>query len=188
MTLKGDNLEHSLKQSESFTSKLEASNEQYESRLVESHKELEASGTMASEARQEVNGYAMQVNSLQEELATVKEASGESRDLLCRYQRDRQEMKRRMKSKVELIQKQEEILASREMNSTDTRENLVEANHTCAQLEQELEQVKKQLVEAEKGLDENKKTLSSNQQVSRAALLYSSITCYFNDGSITFYV
>jgi spindle assembly abnormal protein 6 len=188
MTLKGDNLEHSLKQSESFTSKLEASNEQYESRLVESHKELEASGTMASEARQEVNGYAMQVNSLQEELATVKEASGESRDLLCRYQRDRQEMKRRMKSKVELIQKQEEILASREMNSTDTRENLVEANHTCAQLEQELEQVKKQLVEAEKGLDENKKTLSSNQQVSRAALLYSSITCYFNDVSITFYV
>ncbi len=171
ITIEKDNLEKNLQQSESFISKLEVSNEKYEAKLIESRKELETARTSESKYRKELEGCSKQTSSLKEELTRLKEENSKSRDLLCRYQRDRQEMKRRMKAKVELIQKQEEILASREIDSTDTSEKLAGAKQTCVKLHHELEQVKKELIEAKTSLKEKEKTLSNNQQVCR--LIYS---------------
>ena len=159
------NLEHGLKQCQSFTSKLEVSNEQYEQRLIESQHKLKEATNDALEAQQESETYSIELHTMQQELCTTKEECCKSSDLLGRYQRDRQEMKRRMKSKVEMIQKQEEILASREIGSTDTQEKLMERENACHKLEHELALVKQQLAESQQSLDENKKTLSSNQQV-----------------------
>lgn len=160
-----DEFQKSLKQCESFSEKLEISNEQYESRLVSSQKELASSTEIIHKLRLERESCSAKLNSLQIQLSNYKEEEGKARGLLCRYQQDRQEMKRRMKSKVELIQKQEEILASMEINSTDTQERLVESNNKCECLQEELVQVKTLLVRAERELNDNKKALNENKQV-----------------------
>ena len=90
-----------------------------------------------------------------------------SKDLLGRYQRDRQEMKRRMKSKVEMIQKQEEILSSKEISSTEIQERLLQREMEHRKVEENLGVAKMELDKANERLNENKKTMTNNQQVSK---------------------
>jgi hypothetical protein len=70
-----------------------------------------------------------------------------------------------MKSKVDLIQKQEEILSSNEMNSFEVNQRLEQAQKDLTKMQDELTNVKKELDDANKVIDENKKTIENNQQV-----------------------
>ena len=161
-----DELQKRLQDCSALNSELKSSKEEYQSRLAALGKDLTSATEETHKAHQEAEESSVQIRSLQQELSKAKEDCAKFQDLLSRYQRDRQEMKRRMKSKVEMIQKQEDILASSEFGATEVKEKLAEREHACYRLEQDLEMAKKRLAEAEKSLDENQKKLSSNQQVS----------------------
>lgn len=129
-----------------------------EEKLQKSSKEIQESN-LASES------YALRLHTTEQELNATKDEFSKIKDMLYRYQCDRQEMKRRMKSKVDLIQKQEEILSSNEMNSFEVNQRLEQAQKDLTKMQDELTNVKKELDDANKVIDENKKTIENNQQV-----------------------
>ena len=103
----------------------------------------------------------------EQELNSMKEELSRTKQSLCRLQIDRQEMKRRMKSKVDLIQKQEQILASRELQSIEEQEQLEDSTKSMMRMQHEMETLKKELDNANSVIEENKKTLAKNQQASK---------------------
>ena len=161
-----DEMEERLKESQLVGSKLKASNEEYESRITESQKELKMASTSAQDSQTEAETHLHQLRNTQGKLESTREELSKAKELLVRYQQDRQEMKRRMRSKVEMIQKQEEILSSREVRSTEVQEKFAEKENECLCLTKELSHAKERLSQTQQKLDENQRTIASNQQVS----------------------
>jgi spindle assembly abnormal protein 6 len=120
----------------------------------------------SQEAHDNSESYAVRLHATEQELNAMKEEYSKTEELLSKYQCDRQEMKRRMKSKVDLIQKQEEILASKEFNSTETQQQLEKTQKEMMSLKQEVSKLKKELDNANKINDENKEKMANDQQVS----------------------
>jgi len=160
-----DDMEEDLKESQIIVSKLEASNGQYESRVAKYQNESKMTSKYAQDSKHEASNYSNQLRNAQGELDTTKVELGKANELLVRYQRDRQEIKRRMKSKADLIQKQEEILASVEFRSTELQERFVDKETECGCLGKELSMAKQHLSQARQKVEENQRTLASNQQV-----------------------
>jgi chromosome segregation ATPase len=158
-------MEEDFKESQIIVSKLEASNAQYESRVAEYQNESKMTSKYAQDSKHEASNYSNQLRNAQGELDTTKVELGKANELLVRYQRDRQEIKRRMKSKADLIQKQEEILASVEFRSTELQERFVDKETECGCLGKELSMAKQHLSQARQQVEENQRTLASNQQV-----------------------
>jgi len=72
-----------------------------------------------------------------------------------------------MRSKVEMMQKQKEILSSREVRSTEVQEKFAKKGYECLCLTEELSNAKEERPsQAEQKLDENQRTIANNQQVS----------------------
>ena len=71
-----------------------------------------------------------------------------------------------MRSKVEMIQKQEEILPSREVRSTKVQEKFAEKENEMPLLDGGTSHAKERLSKTQQKLDENQRTITSNQQVS----------------------
>lgn len=160
-------LDHKLGQSKSFISELESSNEQYEEKLVKSQNELSQAKDEIFNLKRAKEEQSKRLIQVQQQLTVLNDEYTKSKDLLGRYQRDRQEMKRRMKSKVEMIQKQEEILSSKEISSTEIQERLLEREMEYRKVQEDLAVAKMELDKANDHLNENKKTMTNNQQVSK---------------------
>ena len=117
------------------------------------------------EANAQSESFAVRLHATEQELSTMREECTRAKELLCRYQRDRQEMKRRMKSKVDLIMKQEDILSSKETNSSEAQQRLERSEKDLGTLRHEVVTLRKEMDKANKVADEDKKTLANNQQV-----------------------
>ena len=144
---------------------VEQSNEEKKELLNQMEGTIKTSSKEAQEANVKSESNALRIQASEQELGAIKEELNRTKDLLSRYQSDRQEMKRRMKSKVDLIQKQEEILASNEMNFTGTQERMELSERELSSAKHEINALREQLDEANKTVQENQKTLQNNQQV-----------------------
>ena len=161
-----EEMDERLKESQLIGTQLKATNEEYECRITESQKELKMASTSAQDSKIEADTHLHHLRNTLGKFESTKEELSKAKELLVRYQQDRQEMKRRMKSKVEMIRKQEEILSSREVRSTEVEEKFTEKENECFCLTEELSDTKERLTQAQQKLDENQRTIASNQQVS----------------------
>jgi len=106
-----------------------------------------------------------QLNDSQTTLTSIKEEKSKLKNLLARYQSERQEMKKVMKSKIDMIQRQEEILRAKEIESGEMQQILDQANRKVNDISNAREIDSLRLAEANGKVTENMKTLESNQQV-----------------------
>lgn len=159
-------VERQLEQTQETLSSFEKVHEEKGRIILEMEEKLKNSSEKAEEAHGQSESVAVRLHATEQELNAAREELNKTKDLLSRYQHDRQEMKRRMKSKVELIQKQEEILASKELNSTETQQQLEQSEKELSKIRYEMNALKVELENANKTVADNKKTLESNDQVS----------------------
>ena len=162
-----NNTECQLKQAQERLSSLQQLNDDMERLNNQREEQIKCSTQKACEAQAESESCVVRLHATEQELTVIKEELSKAKQSLCRYQLDRQEMKRRMKSKVDLMQKQEEILASKELNSTETQEQLEHSQKRLMIMQNEMEMLKKELDKAKNIIDEQKKTLAKNQQASK---------------------
>lgn len=160
-----DHLKETLTQNEVTVTRLEASNDQNRLRVEELKNEIKEITLNAKDSKKETEKLKLELQTLQKEHDATTDELKQTKDLLNRYQRDRQEMKRRMRSKVEMIKKQEEILVSRDIVSAEIQGKYREKEDACNRLEQELAIAKEQLLEYKKHLEEKQQELSNKQQV-----------------------
>jgi len=135
---------------------------------------LKMASTSAQDSKTEAETHLHQLSTTQVKLESTKEELSKDK-----YQQDRQQMKHRMRSKVEMIQKQEEILSWREVRSTEA---LAEIENECLCLTEELSDAKERLSQAQQKLDENQRTITSNQQMilqCRLCIPYGDYNNYF---------
>lgn len=160
-----DNLKENLTQSEGKVTRLEASNGDNKVRIDEFKNEIKEATKNVQDAKKEAETNWTQLQALEKEYGTAKDELNRTKDLLNRYQRDRQEMKKRMRSKVEMIKKQEEILVTRDVMSAEMQGKYREKEDACKRLEQELATTKEQWLECKKQLEEKQHELFNKQQV-----------------------
>lgn len=166
-----DNLKENLAQSQAVVTRLEASNDQNKVRIEELKQEIKETTNNIQDTKKEAETYLLQLQTLQKEHGIAKDELRQTKDLLNRYQCDRQEMKRRMRSKVEMIKKQEEILVSRDMMSAEIQGKYREKEDACNRLGQELLTAKEQLLECKKQLEEKQQELLNKQQVTSTLIM-----------------
>lgn len=158
-------LESQLHEARERLTLLEENNTEKGGLLNQMEETIKKSSQEAQEAHAQSETCALRLHTTEQELGTIKVELSQTKELLSRYQSDRQEMKRRMKSKVDIIQKQEEILASHEIHSTETHQRMERSEKELQNARHEMERMKRKLDEAEKTIEENGKTLENNQQV-----------------------
>ena len=144
---------------------LESQNSQLEKSVCRTEGDLEESKRDAAQMRQNAENSNQQLLLIQQDLMKHKGELDQTKELLARYQRDRLEMKRRLKEKVERIQQQEDILSKNEIKSSANQKILHEKNIEIERLEKALKESTAAFEKISKELDEKQKTLSSNQQV-----------------------
>ncbi len=158
-------MESQLHESQEQLNSLKDLNKEKGGLLNQMEESIKKSSHEAQEAHAHSERCALRLHMTEQELISMKEELSKTKDLLNRYQIDRQEMKRRMKSKVDLIQKQEEILASNEISSLETHQRIEKAVKELHDAKGEVEQLKQKLTEANITANENRKALDSNQKV-----------------------
>lgn len=164
---------------------LQRSNDEKCSIIHQMEEKNKLSSQKAQKAHDESESCAIRLHATEQELIVIKEEFNKLKELLCKYQSDRQEMKRRMKSKVDLIQKQEEILASKEISATEVMLQLEQSQNDLVKMDSELALLKKELGDANKIIDENKKTLANNQQVRLLTQMFDILVNLANQFSTT---
>lgn len=158
--------EHELHETKEALSYVQKLNEEKGNVIKQMEEKVALTSLKSQEAHDNSESYAVRLHATEQELNAMKNEYSQTKELLSRYQCDRQEMKRRMKSKVDLIQKQEEILASKEFNSTETQQQLERTQKEMMTLKHEISKLKKDLENTNKINEENKKKMANDQQVS----------------------
>lgn len=160
-----NNAECQLKQVKERLSSLEQLNDDMKRLNYQREEQIKSSAQKAHEAQMESESYTIRLHTTEQELNVVKEELSKTQQSLCRFQFERQEMKRRMKSKVDLMQQQEQILASKELKSTEEQEQLEHSQKRLMRMQHEVDMLKKKLNNANNIIDKNKKTLEKKQQI-----------------------
>lgn len=144
---------------------LERSNEEKKQVVSSSECQAQQLSNELRDLRTKFTSSQEEIQIKDQEYILLQEEQKKTSDLLGRYQRDRQEMKRRMKAKVEMIQKQEEILAAKEIEQTESEQIQGTTERELDSLRQKLRLTETALADSDEKLNENKKTMDSNQQV-----------------------
>ena len=134
-------------------------------KLLKVENKMKVINEKVNESNGEAETCAVRLHAREQEFNTLREEFNKAKDLISRYQSDRQEMKRRMKNKVDMIQKQEEILASKDFNSTETQQLLRQIQNDLDNARKEIEVQKQEIDSKNKIIDDNSKTLENNQKV-----------------------
>ena len=157
--------EKSLQLTNDRVSHLEKTCEQRKQDLLVSEAKTQAFEQSILDTGINMEAQISQLNDSQTTLTSIKEEKSKLKNLLARYQSERQEMKKVMKSKIDMIQRQEEILRAKEVESGEMQQILDQANRKVNDISNAREIDSLRLAEANGKVTENMKTLESNQQV-----------------------
>ena len=157
--------EKSLQLTNDRVSHLEKTCEQRKQDLLVSEAKTQAFEQSILDTGINMEAQISQLNDSQTTLTSIKEEKSKLKNLLARYQSERQEMKKVMKSKIDMIQRQEEILRAKEIESGEMQQILDQANRKVKDISNAREIDTLRLAEANGKVTENMKTLESNQQV-----------------------
>jgi len=158
-------VEDRLRDCQTHIQQLEESNEYSQKTLAQSEEQIQRTSETISHAKSELEVCNSHLADKEKENRKLEEELAQTKEFLERYQRDRQEMKRRMKSKVELIRKQEEFLSAKEMERSETQEREEELSREIERLRIDGLSMEKALTEVKQQLDERQKTIDNNQKV-----------------------
>ena len=86
-------MDERLKESQLIGTQLKATNEEYECRITESQKELKMASTSAQDSKIEADTHLHHLRNTLGKFESTKEELSKAKELLVRYQQDRQEMK-----------------------------------------------------------------------------------------------
>uniref|UniRef100_A0A7S4V816 Spindle assembly abnormal protein 6 N-terminal domain-containing protein n=1 Tax=Ditylum brightwellii TaxID=49249 RepID=A0A7S4V816_9STRA len=158
-------MEKSLHQTQLQVVSLEQSNESQEKVMTQSDLLRKTAEQGSSEARKNLEDQRTQMEELRQRLLEVEAETTKQRDIIAKYQRDRQEMKRRIKSKVDIIKQQEEVLTQKENEATELMRQIQETTVEKNRTQNENIAREKELNDVRGKLEESAKLLESNQQV-----------------------
>ncbi|GFH57793.1 hypothetical protein CTEN210_14269 [Chaetoceros tenuissimus] len=144
---------------------LESSNYEYHSRLDESQSELETTKQYTKESLQEKEIFANQIQTMKQEIFHLQAELNRNQDLLGRYQKDRREIKKKLKARTDMIKTQEFSLNSKDERLREMQADLNKKEGELESIQSELSTTQCQLKETNDKLLEKERALISNQQV-----------------------
>lgn len=158
-------LSDELENVKNYLSNLEYSNSELQKKLRQSAEDLHESKQELVLLRKQSDDKIQKLAHLEHEMVKFKSENDQAKEILTRYQRDRLEMKRKLKEKSERINTLEEITFAKEKVDIEMNKRLEEKEIKIEKLEKELQESTSAFEKVLKDLDEKQKTLNSNQQV-----------------------
>ena len=158
-------------QTQIHVGQVEQSVEQQAKKIQETESRLEISQHRSKEIEKKLEEKLSAFTVAQEKLSKLEIESAKEKRALRKYQEDREKMKERMKGKVDLIRKQEEILIEKEREISELHRNTEVLSNDSRKMYQVLEKKEKEARDMMKNIDELKHIIESNQQVNWLRLL-----------------
>ena len=165
LKLERDDLTTQVHHWKAETKELESSNCEFHSRLDESQSELETTKQYTKESFQEKEIFANQIQTMKQEIFHLQAELNRNQDLLGRYQKDRREIKKKLKARTDIIKTQESSLKSKDERLSELQAALNKKEVELGSIQSEVSTAKCQLNETNDKLLEKERALISNQQV-----------------------
>ena len=158
--------EKSLHKLELHLSSLEYSNNNQEKTISQTQARRISAEELSADANQTLSRQQTQMVDLRKNLEKAELETSKYKDLTSRYQADRVHMKKNLKAKAEMIREQEEVLITRDKETSDLKQRVQGLEKNLHRVHSENELQEKELNDARmQGIDDRKK-LDNNQQAS----------------------
>mmetsp|Transcript_1434 Transcript_1434/g.1704 ORF Transcript_1434/g.1704 Transcript_1434/m.1704 type:complete len:327 (-) Transcript_1434:19-999(-) len=158
-------VEKKLHETEIRAAALEQSNKSQEAALLQAEALRKASEQAGVQCHESLDMHKSQLEEVRTQLDATAAEVHKANDVIRSLQRDRQEMKRKLKARSVIVKRQEEILSERENSITELQREIKEASSEKERLDSENKSKDKQISEAKQKMMESAKLLESNQQV-----------------------
>lgn len=157
--------ERSLHQIQMQLASLEHSNSSQEKTITQTEAKMESAEMISANAKETLSRQNVQMEDLRRRLSEAELEVSQYKDLTSRYQRNRLEMKKKMKETNELMREKEKKLASTERDAAELKRNVDRLERDLSSAKQKMQGMEHELNGAKQKMEEDKKKLENNQQV-----------------------
>ena len=164
--------EKSLHKLELHLSSLEYSNNNQEKTISQTQARRISAEEVSADAKQTLSRQQTQMVDLRKNLEKAELETSKYKDLTSRYQADRVHMKKNLKAKAEMIREQEEVLITRDKETSDLKQRVQGLEKNLHRVHAENELQEKELNDARMQSLDDRKKLDNNQQASTNIRLF----------------